>query len=637
MTRYRLTSLVLAVALSCAVSIAAPRGLRLPAVFGNGAVLQQGASSPVWGWAGPGEKVEVRLGKQVRNVLANPDGTWRVTLDAVEAGPLGDMTVRTPSQTIVVRDLLGGEVWVCSGQSNMQMSVSSSLGAEEELPRSKDPELRLFRIPTIARNRAVEDVGASWVQANPESVGPFSAVGYYFAKELRRRLRVPVGMIQAAWGGTTAEVWTEKGALAADPDLEPILTRWQERIARNPVLTEDELPFKIEVDDMELVRPDGSRLPLVGSWDAPVHGESSRAAISGGGRITFSGTLGISGFANVVRRLRASGGAADLSGFSSIKFRARGQGAFFLELRIPSVFDGAAHAVPAFFARPEWKEYTFKLSDFVQPSWGVQMPLTLGQVDGIALCTQAAMQVPEQPASLFQSMLKPVIPFAIRGALWYQGEGNAGRAYQYRKLLPALVGSWRRAWGRGDFPFYVVQLPGFGAVSEVAVDSAWAEMREAQSAVENVTNTGVVCTIDLGEPGNVHPRNKSEVGFRLSLLALDRLYGIHTDYSGPKFQDAAVEENRIRVRFADPTAGLASRDGGPLRGFSLAGEDRVFHQATALIDGDTIVVESAEVAKPAAVRYCWASSPVCNLAGTNGLPAWPFRSDTWPGITTQSR
>jgi sialate O-acetylesterase len=326
-----------------------------------------------------------------------------------------------------------------------------------------------------------------------------------------------------------------------------------------------------------------------------------------------------------------------LSGFAELRLRARGEGSFFLQLRQPSVVDGAWHHVPAFFARPEWNEYTFRLADFAQPSWGEQKSLALDRVDGVAVWTESAMPVPEEPASLFRSMLTPVIPYGMRGALWYQGEGNAGRAWQYRRLLPALIGSWRVAWGEGDFPFYVVQLPGFGPTGENAVDSAWAELREAQTAALDLPNTGIACTIDLGEPGNVHPRNKSEVGVRLSRIALAHTYGQDVEHSGPRFVSATVEGERIRVRFADAATGLTARDGGPLRGFSVAGEDRVFHRAEALIDGDTVVVASPEVLHPSAVRYAWGPSPVCNLAGANGLPAWPFRSDAWPGITANAR
>jgi sialate O-acetylesterase len=640
MIRFRTVSLVYVVAICCAAYAAAPRRLRLPSVFGDGAVLQRDIPIPVWGWAAPGDNIEVGLGTQVRTVVAQPDGTWRAMLEPVAAGPLGNMTVRTANQAITVRNLLGGEVWVCSGQSNMQMSVAASQGAEEALQKSNDDQLRLFMIPRIAKTVPAEDVSARWLPSQPSNAAAFSAVGYYFAKELRFRLRVPVGMIMAAWGGTTAEVWTDRRALESDPEFSPILMRWDQRIARNPAVIADGLPFKLEVAEMELVRADGSRLRLTGSgagnsdWDAPACGESSRAAITGS---TFAGSLGIAGFASVMRRLNASGDPADVSGFSTLRLRARGQGAFYLELRQPSVVDGACHAVPRFFAGPEWKEYTFSLADFSQPSWGEQKPLTLHQVSGFAICTQAAMPLPEQPGALFQSMLKPVIPFGIRGALWYQGEGNSGRAYQYRRLLPALIGSWRRAWGQGDFPFYIVQLPGYGPVSEVAVDSAWAEMREAQTAALEIANTGLVCTIDLGEPGNVHPRNKAEVGVRLAQLALDRTYRIDADHSGPKFKSATIEGDRIRVKFTDLWMGLASNDGKPLIGFSLAGEDRVFKKAAAVIDGDTIVVQSPEVPRPLAVRYAWASSPVCNLVGANGLPAWPFRSDDWPGITTEGR
>lgn len=468
-------------------------------------------------------------------------------------------------------------------------------------------------------------------------------MGYYFGRELRRRLKVPVGLIMAAWGGTTAEVWTDPASLAADGDLSPILRRWNERLTRNPDVLRDNLPFSFEIDAMELVRSDASRLALTGReaktsrWGPPAFGDSSRAAIRSGSRSVFSGTLGIAGSASVLRDLELSGRPVDVSGYATLRLRARGQGAFFLQLRQPSVVDGAWHALPAFFARPEWTEYTLRLADFRQPSWGEQKPLTLDQVSGVAICIEAAMPVPEQPSSLFNSMLRPVLPHGIRGALWYQGEGNAGRAFQYRRLLTALIGGWRRAWGQGDFPFYIVQLPGYGPVGENAEESEWAEMREAQAAALGLANTGLVCTVDLGEPGNVHPRNKSEVGIRLSQIALARTYGIDVEYSGPRFLSAAVEGNRMRVQFADIGTGVKSRDGGPLRGFSVAGEDRIFHKAIATIDGDTVVVESPEVRDPIAVRYAWAASPVCNLAGANGLPAWPFRSDTWPGKTTTSK
>jgi sialate O-acetylesterase len=326
-----------------------------------------------------------------------------------------------------------------------------------------------------------------------------------------------------------------------------------------------------------------------------------------------------------------------MSAYDGIRFYYRGKGYFRLRSLQPTVTDWDDYGTPAFQATPDWQAVTIWFKDLKQDGWGVTMPFTPQALSGFVLeMVRAPEDIARPPAGLFNGMIAPLIPYAIRGAAWYQGESNARKAYQYRRLLPALIKSWRKAWGEGDFQFLIVQLPNYGAHGVQADENAWAELREAQLMALQVPNTGLAVTIDLGEADDLHPHQKAEVGRRLALWALGTTYGGDIVYSGPLYDAMKIENSRIRLSFKHAAGGLEARR-GTLRGFAIAGADKRFHWAEAVIDGNTVLVSSPEVSNPVAVRYAWGGNPDCNLYNQEGLPASPFRTDDWPGVTMNGK
>lgn len=481
-------------------------------LFGDGMVLQRDARLPVWGTAAPGEKVVVQLSEQVKTTTADPRGRWRVDLDPLPAGGPFELTVND----VTFRDVLVGEVWVCSGQSNMDWPVSRANDADREIAAADFPRIRLAVVKKRVAASPDDDCEVSWQTCSPRSIPGFSAVGYFFGRHLHRELDVPIGLIQSSWGGTPAEAWTSREALRSEPILKPIV----ERSDRYP----EEFPSRLERWERDHA-----------TWQATTRASTQPATM------------------------------------------------------------------PAEPRRP------------ADPS-----------------------NNPSMASVLHNAMIHPLAPYAIRGAIWYQGESNAGRAFQYRTLLPTMIRDWRSLWKQGDFPFLVVQLANFGRNDPEPGKSAWAELREAQElAAKNVPNVGYVVTIDIGDPKDIHPRNKQEVGRRLGLLAERMVYGRDVVASGPTYKSMQVADGKVRVAF-DFAEGLMARGEKPT-GFVVAGADRVFKPADARIEGNGVVVWSDEVAAPVAVRYGWANSPDVNLFNAAGLPMAPFRTDDWPGVTDEAR
>jgi sialate O-acetylesterase len=320
-----------------------------------------------------------------------------------------------------------------------------------------------------------------------------------------------------------------------------------------------------------------------------------------------------------------------------MRFWVRGNGSFIFRTLQPSVSDWDNYSVKAIEAAPDWKEITIWFRDLKQEGWGVREELTLNQISGFSISVMTDLSDPRRPpAGLYDGMIVPLEDFRIRGAIWYQGESNTQRAFQYRSLLPNLIRGWRAEWKEGDFPFLIVQLPNQGHSSEFA-DSWWAELREAQLlTVRAVPHTGLAVSIDIGEAGNLHPPRKAEIGERLALWALGTTYRKKVEYSGPIYKSMAVQGKEIRIRFDHVGSGLQAH-GETLRGFTIAGPDKNFHRAIARTDGDSVIVSSSDVETPVAVRYAWADSPDCNLYNKEGLPASPFRTDAWPGATYSNR
>jgi len=499
-------------------AVAVIADVKLPAVISGNMVLQRGKKIPIWGWAELGEKVSVKGSWQLfgTSTKAKDNGKWTVKIQPPKAGGPYEIVLKG-NNTITLKNILVGEVWVCSGQSNMAMSVRSSANAEQEIAEADYPNIRLFTVERKVAEQPQTDCAGSWTSCSPETIPDFSAAAYYFGRELHKELSVPIGLIHTSWGGTPAEAWTRREMLEKDEDFAPILKRYDDAIAKYP-----QAKKKYEED--------------VEKWK------------------------------EAVKKAKAEGKKAP---------------------RRPS--------------RPfgPWS--------------------------------------PHSPAGLYNAMIAPLIPYGIGGAIWYQGESNAGRAYQYRQLFPAMIKNWRNDWGQGDFPFLFVQLANFMAVDPEPVDSAWAELREAQLMTLALANTGMAVIIDVGEADNIHPKNKQDVGKRLALWALGKSYGKKLEYCGPIYKSMKVErrlivrgEKRsseciIRLFFEHVGGGLAAGGGGPLKGFAVAGADRKFVWADAKIDGNTVVVSSNKVSEPVAVRYGWANNPLCNLY--NKLLTGPIKDD----------
>lgn len=507
-----------AVLVALALSISATADVKLPKIFGDRAVLQCGKPIPVWGTADPGEKVTVEFRGQKVSTVADRDGKWRVTLKPVSAGGPFEMTIRGKN-TIALSDLLVGEVWICSGQSNMEWPLFLAKNPEQEIAAANYPQIRFFTVTKRISDIPQSDLpGGEWQECTPQSARNFSAVGYFFARELHNALKVPVGMVQSAWGGTPAESWTSLATLESNPALRSILENWERSVQAYP---------------------------------------------------------------QTLQRY-----AQQIAQWEEAAARARAEG------------------------RPEPQRPN-------RPSHPRNNPW--------------------KPTGLFNAMIAPLIPYAIQGTIWYQGESNVGRAYEYRTLFPAMIRDWRKAWGQGDFAFLFVQLANFLPTKPEPGESAWADLREAQLMTLALPKTGMAVAIDIGEADDIHPRNKQDVGKRLALNALAVAYGKKVVYSGPIYERMKREGNAIRLYFKHADSGLVTPNGEPLKGFAIAGADRKFVWADARIEGNTVLVFSPQVSEPVAVRYAWADNPVCNLYNGAGLPASPFRTDDWPGVTQQTR
>ena len=517
--RYFVRISICLVVMGWAIAVAA--AVRLPAVIGDNMVLQRGQPVPIWGWAEKGEEVTVRIAGQTLSIKAGDNGRWRVVLDELELGQPLEMTVQgSTGGAITLKNILVGDVWLCSGQSNMEWRVSGSNNATEEIAASDHPQIRLLSVPPKGTQEPQQDFKSQWVQCNPKTVGSFSAVAYFFGRKLRQNLNVPIGLIHCSWGASSCEAWIKRPVLEADPRYKPMLRSWDERMRNSD-------PREAEKAEQQYA-----------AWQKRI--DTAKAA-----------------------------------GKTAPK-------------------------------RP----------------------------DNFGNMIKLMFDVRRRPANCYNGMLLPLVPYAIRGVIWYQGETNAGRAYQYRQLFPLMIRQWRDDWCQGDFPFYFVQLSNFMAVKGQPSDSAWAELREAQAMTLRVPNTGMAVTIDIGAAKDIHPKNKQDVGGRLARWALAKTYGKDIVYSGPLYKSMEKKGGRIVIHFDHPGTGLVAKDGGQLKGFAIAGADQKFVWAEARIVGDTVVVSNPDVPDPVAVRYAWADNPVCNLYNREGLPASPFRTDTWKGVTS---
>jgi sialate O-acetylesterase len=627
----------------------------LPSLFSDHMVLQQGREIHVWGKADPAEKVAVSIAGQLATTSAESNGRWSVLLPALAAGGPFTLLVHGKKE-IAFKDVLIGEVWVASGQSNMAFALSGAEGAVVEVPKADYPHIRLFTVPKkIAISPQENTLPAVWHICTPDTAKNFSAVAYFFAREIHKNLNVPVGIIESAWPGTTIETWIGPDVLHTDPNLKSVFDEWTHASPAEKRFAENPLSFDLEFDDFELIPAsphpetkvlanfdDGtSRTSMGGSFsygwlDAPTTKFELVAPGRGshGFAARVTGQLDGAQDSTLNCRYNLDGSPVDLSSYAGIRFWVRGNGAFRFRSLQPTITDYDNYGTSVLKATSDWQPVTVWFRDLRQEGWGVTLPFTQESLSGFLIENLTSLEyVPIPPSGLYEGMVAPLLPYSFRGAIWYQGESNALKAQQYRKLLPALIESWRTSSKNENLAFLIVQLPNHGATPEQPVESAWAELRDAQfQTVTRVPDTGLAVTIDVGDPNDVHPHRKLEVGERLALWALGTTYKKSIVYSGPLYGSMKVEGREARIHFTHVGAGLEARS-GDLQGFAVAGADRKFYWATARIEGDAVIVSSPEVASPVAVRYAWADNPRCNLFNKDGLPASPFRTDDWPGIT----
>ncbi|MCE9616118.1 MAG: 9-O-acetylesterase [Lentisphaerae bacterium] len=636
--------------------------MKLASVFSSHMVLQQAQPVSVWGTASPGVSVKVSFaGQDVRGV-ADADGRWSVSLPPMSTSSEPRTLIATsPEGSVTLSDVLVGEVWLCSGQSNMQMTVDQSRDAAAEVTAARYPHIRLLGVPQRAADEPdAEFPGVAWTACTPESVKGFSAVGYCFGRELHRRLRVPVGLINASWGGTVAEAWTSRASLLGEPLLRPMVDASERDLPENFQARHQEWVALMADHDARTADTENSGFGQ--GWAAlpDPAGEWADMVLPGFWQSRGLKFSGIFWFRKVVdvpaawagKDLELAIGATDKSDVTyfnneqvgsitmqqtpeawammrtyTVPGRLVREGRNVIAVRVHSNkfaggMTGPAHAMR--LACPSAPDFPPLALD---GAWRYAVEKSYGLVE--LPKEPVSPNAANRPSVLFNGMINFLVPFAMRGAIWYQGESNAARALQYRTLFPTLIRDWRKVWGREDFAFHFVQLANYTARNPEPGESQWAALREAQTMALALPQTGMAVIIDIGDADDIHPANKQDVGFRLALNALHRTYGKRDVIPhGPLYRAAQREGRTMRVAFDGVGGGLACR-GASLRGFAIAGADRKFVWADACIEGESVVAASPAVAEPVAVRYGWADNPDCNLYNYAGLPASPFRTDDW--------
>ena len=633
--------------------------MRLAPIFSDHAVLQRNQPIPVWGSAGANQDVHVTLAGHEATVMTAADGSWMVRLPPLPAGGPHELIAKAASGEARIHDVLIGEVWICSGQSNMEWSLAQTpqrLGVKE----SDLPRIRLLTVKTAARLGRQTAIDATWCAATQATLDSFSAVGVWFGRAVHERLKVPVGLICNAWGGTRVQAWMSREALMLDPAgidevrgyeggaylmpkaddvLDPVAWEQRQRTRDQAIL-----PLASAWHTPGLADQDWQRMPIPAAWQNHGH--------PGSGIFWFRRTLDIPA-SWIGRDLELHLGAVDKHDATWVEGHRVGGLSWedgdntWCKLRVYRI-PGAtvtcttlciavrarSHVYHGGLIGPASAMCVHPVSEpansvpltgswnyAIEQDWGVQTPP----------CDSKQPGSPNAPFTLFDSRLAPLIPYGIGGVIWYQGESNAHEPALYRRLLPQMIADWRRAFGQGRFPFLQVQLANFMTPADQPGPSDWALLREAQlaTALEDPMG-GIAVAIDVGDADDIHPTNKRDVGERLARWTLANHYGVGGVASGPLFASMVIEANgRVRCRFRDAD-GLRTLDGQPPKHIAIAGSDRVFVWAEAMIEGDTLLAWHSKVLRPYAVRYGWANNPdTGNLIGGDGLPASPFRSDTW--------
>lgn len=620
-------------------------------IFGDNMVLQRGKANTIWGWTDPGGKVRVDVGDKTATATAGSDRRWQAKIQPPPAGGPYTVKITRASESIELHNVLVGDVWLCGGQSNMGVTLRSARNGEEEIRAANYPEIRFFTVAAHPTYHHTDLVEGSWKVVTPDEASRISAVAYYFARKVQNEIHVPIGLVIDCLGGTPAEAWTSAAALRPLHDFDIPLAELEKLAAQGAP----------EYGNYVMHWYDEYDIGVKAHWAAAEFDDSSWKSVDIPGGFPELGVTDNPAVAWFRKEIALpdpvpSGRAALFLGSiermdtAYINGTEVGASAWVENPRVYFIRDGVlkpgrnviavrvlkTKPQGGFLAKPEELRLVLgeKTSIPLAGKWKSQLSLNARSPHPLPLRYE---NWPVMPSILYEGMLAPIAPLSITGAIWYQGEQNSERGFQYRKILPVMIADWRKLFEQGDFPFYIVSLPAFGHRSPTPIDDAWAETRESQAlTAAHVSNSCLAVTIDTGDPDNIHPRDKLPVGERLALCALAKEYGKHVVYSGPTLDSVKRDHGAIRLRFSHADGGLVTK-GAKLEEFEIAGDDRKWYWADARIEGNTVVVSSPSVPNPAQVRYAWQSNPAATLFNGAGLPAAPFRTDLWPGIAEGQR
>ncbi len=652
--------------------------LRVANIFSDNMVIQRDHEFYVWGWADAGDVVSVTVNDdEIASAVSDSEGRWYLNMSPMKAtsAPFEVIVETNPnsregSEKITFKNVVCGDVWICSGQSNMEWTVSNAGNPSEEIANGDHPLIRHVKINNQTSTSKKNDVAtAGWQVCSPQTVGNFTAVGYYFGRELQQELDIPIGLINTSWGGTIIEAWISGESLKQHPDFGEAVKKIES------ISTDDGALKKLQAKEQTWQQGFQAALQdRSDKWETVELDDSNWKTIKAPGHWEGQGYQGIDGVAWYRREIQIPATWADKPMTLSLAQIDDADETFVNGIKVGSESAWNAnrrYTVPKNLIKPGAMQIAIRVTDgnmgggihsnadnmFASVEGEEKISLAgewkfkLGsKTAALGAKPQAAFSGPNHPTVLYNAMVAPLHPkeyvtsknapasvqYNFKGVTWYQGESNAGRAYQYRTLMPLIIKDWRKQWStehfKNEFPFYWVQLANFLPASDKPGSSEWAELREAQSMTLALPNTGQAIAIDIGEAADIHPKNKQEVGRRLALNALAKDYGKDIEFSGPVYKSMKVENGKVHLAF-DHAKGLNAK-GGPLKRFEIAGADEKFVWANAKVEGETVIVSSEQIESPVAVRYAWAHNPEgCNLYNAAGLPASPFRTDDFKGVT----
>lgn len=615
--------------------------VKVAGIFSSNMVLQRDINAPIWGTASPGEAITVTIDGLSMTTRATDKGSWMIYLPSFKAG--GPFTISIKGQNeVIFSDVLFGDVWVASGQSNMEWRLENSNNAQTEVSNANFPKMRLFYVKKRVGKEPKSDLDeGQWALCTPETAKGFSAVAYFFGRELHKDINVPIGLINCNWGGTAAEAWTSPTMLKTLPDFRERMmeleagANWENDLEAND---------QRNAEKQRIIQESKNGIAQ-GILKINYNTNDWPTVIAPNWNENLEGVVWLRKMVEIPSEFKGKEIKFDLGrieNMATVYFNEEELGTVsspnFAEFTVPAKLVKSGKNVIAVRALHRWGKLNFTGPEnrmkLYAPNGAVLEDLSgpWKYKTGLEPAFPQVIGYQNYPASLFNGMLYPIIPYGIKGVIWYQGESNAGRAWQYRSLFQALIEDWRVHWGQGYFPFLFAQLANYMDIPEQPIDDDWAELREAQTMALRLPNTGMAVTMDIGEQFDIHPRNKQDVGHRLAVAAKKVAYGQDIVHSGPMYRSMEVNKDEIEIAFDYVGNGLTVK-GEKLKGFQIAGSDKKFYWAEANIVGGKVFVKSEKVKQPVAVRYGWGKNMECNLYNKNGLPASPFRTDDWPGIT----